>query len=64
MDLKGWTLRDKNQNSPGVVLDAKLAPGQSLVLTATVDLDPVKLPNDGGLLVLLNAAGEQVDRID
>lgn len=46
-----------------VTLRGSIPAGGTRVLRGA-DLRPVKLPDTGGVLTLLNAAGERVDRAD
>ncbi len=62
VDLEGWTLRDRANRK--TTLAGVLQPGEAKVLRTGNGLDPVKLPNKGGLLILRNAADEQVDRVE
>lgn len=62
VDLKDWKLRDKQKRE--TTLNGILKPGEAKVFTASAGLRPVLLPNEGGLIVLLNGKGEQVDRVD
>lgn len=62
VDLAGWSLTDRNGNT--VMLSGSLEPGEAKTFHGSKTLDPVKLPDNGGLLILKNVAGEQVDRIE
>jgi endonuclease G len=62
VDLAGWTLTDKQKGK--TTLKGVVQPGESKTFRSSTGLLPVKLPADGGLLILLNAAGERVDRVD
>jgi len=62
VDIVGWTLTDRLGRV--ATLRGRLEPGESRVFGTGAGLDPVKLPNNGGLLILRNAAGEQIDRIE
>jgi endonuclease G, mitochondrial len=62
VDLKGWRIQDKQRRA--VVLNGVLQPGEAAVFRSSTNLRPVLLPNEGGVLTLLNDLGEQVDRVD
>ncbi len=62
IDLAGWKLRDRQKQE--AILSGVLQPGQAKAFTASDGLGPVSLPNDGGLIILLNEQDEQVDRVD
>lgn len=62
VDLAEWTLTDRKGNT--VKLSGRIKPGAAKTFRGGSTLDPVELPGNDGLLILQNAAGEQVDRID
>jgi uncharacterized protein YukJ len=58
IDLAGWTLVDRDRHA--MALDATIAAGETLRVALT---PPVMLPNGGGTLTLLDAAGLRVDGV-
>lgn len=56
IDLDGWQLADRDRNT--MRLAGRIAPGESLRLRLA---PPVVLPNGGGVVTLLDAAGLRVD---
>jgi len=58
ISLAGWRLLDRDKNS--MALTGEIAPGATLRIVLT---PPVMLPNKGGLITILNAAGLRVDGV-
>jgi endonuclease G len=62
VDLQGWRLIDKAKHVRP--LDGVLRPGEAKVFKGNAGLAPVKLGNQGGVLTLINAKNERIDRVD
>jgi len=58
IDLGGWTLADRDKHS--IALTGTVAAGETLRVRLT---PPVVLPNRGGVITLLDAAGLKVDGV-
>ncbi len=58
VDLAGWTLADRDKHT--MSLKATIAAGETLRVKLT---PPVTLPNRGGVISLLDAAGLKVDGV-
>jgi endonuclease G len=61
VSVAGWKLSDRAEHT--VTLAGSIPAGGTLVLRGA-DLRPVLLPDTGGVLTLINAAGDRVDRVD
>lgn len=61
VNVTGWKLTDRAKHR--VTLKGSIPAGGSLVLRGA-SLRPVTLPDSGGVLTLLNAAGERIDLAD
>ncbi|MBI2812825.1 MAG: DNA/RNA non-specific endonuclease [Opitutae bacterium] len=61
VSLAGWRLRDRAGHK--LKLKGAIPPGGTRVLRGT-HLRPITLPDDGGVLTLLNNKGERIDRAD
>ncbi|MEO6245739.1 MAG: DNA/RNA non-specific endonuclease [Opitutaceae bacterium] len=59
--VDGWKLSDRAEHT--VTLKGTIPAGETLVLQGA-KLRPVGLPDTAGVLTLLNAAGDRVDRVD
>lgn len=46
------------------MLDGVLAPGEAKTFRGQNGLAPVRLPNNGGVITLLDASGARIDRAD
>ena len=61
VEVAGWKLVDRAGHT--LTLTGRIAAGGTLVLRGA-KLRPITLPDNGGLLTLLNAAGDRIDRAD